>query len=77
MNPAAIRGAACLQVRLRTLLDQRELLSDLGDIKESRRLAEELNGVLTEAVARGVIPADPLGAVAGDWRRLAGLARYG
>jgi formylglycine-generating enzyme required for sulfatase activity len=71
MNPAAIRGAARLQVRLRTLLDQRELLSDLGDIKESRRLAEELNRVLTEAVARGVIPADPLGVVAGDWRRLA------
>ena len=72
MNPAAIRGAARLQVRLRTLLDQRELLSDLGDIKESRRLAEELNRVLREAVARGVIPPDPLGAVAGDWRRLAG-----
>ena len=77
MNPASIRGAARLQVRLRTLLDQRELLSDLGDIKESRRLTEEVNRVLTEAVARGVIPADSLGAVAGDWRRLAGLARYG
>jgi formylglycine-generating enzyme required for sulfatase activity len=72
MNPASIRGAARLQVRLRTLLDQRELLSDLGDIKESRRLTEEVNRVLTEAVARGVIPADSLGAVAGDWRRLAG-----
>ncbi len=46
-------------------------MTELGDIKECRRLAEELGRLLEEAFACGLVPADPLAAVREDWRRLA------
>jgi formylglycine-generating enzyme required for sulfatase activity len=70
MNAALTRTLAALQARSHLLSTQGGLLSDLGDIKECRRLRDEIEATVKESAAKGLTPPNPLEVVLADWRRL-------
>jgi formylglycine-generating enzyme required for sulfatase activity len=70
MNADLTRKLAALQARSHLLSTQGGLLSDLGDIKECRRLRDEVAAAVQESAAKGLTPPDPLEVVLADWRRL-------
>jgi formylglycine-generating enzyme required for sulfatase activity len=60
--------------RLASILDllraQREVFSELSDIKEFRGLEAEFSDALREARSRGLVTQDPVSVVRADWQRL-------
>jgi hypothetical protein len=70
MNAALTRRLAALQVRAQLLSAQGKLLSDLGDIKECRRLQKEVAAIRKDSAARGLTPNDPLEEMLAKWRSL-------
>jgi hypothetical protein len=64
------RHLAQLGSVLHLLKSQRDVLTELADIKEIRNLEESFLGILRGAYARGLIPSDPLAMVREDWLRL-------
>lgn len=70
MNHAATRTLALLQTSLHVLRQQKDRLTDLQDIKEIHALTLQLDQTLRDAIARQLVPADPVAHVLAEWESL-------
>lgn len=70
MDTALTRKLARIQSALHLLGLQRDVLTDLADIKEYRTLEADLEETLTAALAKGLVPPDPTLLVRNDWLRI-------
>jgi formylglycine-generating enzyme required for sulfatase activity len=70
MELSTTRELARLASILDLLRGQREVFSELSDIKEFRGLEAEFSDALREARSRGLVTQDPVGVVRADWQRL-------
>jgi hypothetical protein len=70
MDTALTRKIARIQSALHLLELQRDVLTELADIKEFRTLEADLQEILTAALAKGLVPPDPTLLVRNDWLRI-------